>query len=165
MNIRIGHGIDIHQFEKNIPFILGGIPIHYSFGIKGHSDGDVLIHALVDALLGAVSLGDIGTYFPSNSKEWENCNSEIFLKEVLKKVASLNYKIENIDMTIILQEPHIKAYIDKIKINLSNLMQLKNNQISIKATTADYLGFVGEKKGIVATACVLISRNIHESSH
>jgi len=165
MNIRIGHGIDIHQFEENIPFILGGIPISCAFGIKGHSDGDVLIHALVDALLGALGLGDIGTYFSSDEKKWKNCSSEIFLKDVLKKVDNLNYKIENLDVTIILQEPHIKSYRDKIKMNLASVMQLKNEQISIKATTTDYLGFIGEKRGIVATACVLISRKTHESSN
>tara|TARA_B100000959_G_C14853137_1_gene570981 strand:+ start:63 stop:560 length:498 start_codon:yes stop_codon:yes gene_type:complete len=165
MNIRIGHGIDIHQLKKNIPFILGGIQIKSSIGIKGHSDGDVLLHALVDALLGSLSLGDIGTYFPSNSSKWKNCNSDIFLKETIKKVHGLNYKIANVDITVLLQEPYIKPYINQIKTNLSNLMQLNLEQISIKATTTDGLGFVGQKKGILSTASVLIYKDINESSH
>tara|TARA_B100001750_G_C15456483_1_gene571854 strand:+ start:920 stop:1417 length:498 start_codon:yes stop_codon:yes gene_type:complete len=165
MNIRIGHGIDIHQFKNDIPFILGGVSIDCAFGIKGHSDGDVLIHALIDALLGATGLGDIGTFFPSSDSKWKNCSSEIFLNDVLNQLKNINYKIENIDITIILQDPQISSYVKKIKMNLANLMKLKNEQISIKATTADYLGFVGEKKGIIATACVLISRNRDESSN
>jgi len=165
MDVRIGHGVDIHQFEDNIPFILGGIPIKASFGIKGHSDGDVLIHSLVDALLGSLSLGDIGTYFPSNDSKWKNCSSDLFLKTVLKKILNLNYQISNIDITIILQEPHLSSYIDLIKKNLANLMILNKNQISIKATTADYLGFVGKKRGVAATASVLIYRNANENSY
>ncbi len=165
MNMRIGHGIDIHQFENNIPFIIGGISIDCSFGIKGHSDGDVLIHALVDALLGALSLGDIGTYFPSTDKRWKDCNSKIFLIEILKKISNANYKIENIDITIILQKPSIQSYIEKIKCNLSTIMSIDINQISIKATTSDYLGFIGKQQGVAATACVLISRDNNGNSY
>jgi len=158
MNLKIGNGIDIHQLKKGIPLILGGIKIKSKLGIEGHSDGDVLLHALVDALLGALALGDIGTFFPSNEK-WKNCNSDFFLKEVLKKLKKQNYKISNIDSTIILQEPKINIYIPKIKENLKKLTSLQKNQISVKATTTDYLGFIGDSKGIVAVTSVLIYKD------
>ena len=158
MDIRAGHGVDIHKLEKNIPFIIGGIKIDADVGIKGHSDGDVLIHAIVDALLGSLSLGDIGSFFPSTSK-WKDCSSHIFLNEVLQKIKSNNYKIVNIDSTIILQKPKISSYIPLIRDNLSKLMNIDIDQISIKATTTDYLGFIGRGKGIAAIASVLICKD------
>ena len=158
MDIRAGHGVDIHKLEKNIPFIIGGIKIDADVGIKGHSDGDVLIHAIVDALLGSLSLGDIGSFFPSTSK-WEGSSSHIFLNEVLKKIKSNHYKIVNIDSTIILQKPKISSYIPLIRDNLSKLMNIDIDQISIKATTTDYLGFIGKGNGISAIASVLIFKD------
>ena len=158
MNIRVGHGFDVHQLEKNIPFILGGIKIDSDIGIKGHSDGDVLIHSIVDALLGSLGLGDIGSYFPSVPK-WEKCSSEIFLQKTLMKMTTNNYKIINIDSTIILQRPRINNYISEIKNNLSKIINIKVDQISVKATTTDYLGFIGEEKGIGAIASVLILKD------
>ena len=165
MNIRIGHGIDIHRLDNNIPLILGGVKVPSSFGIRGHSDGDILIHAVVDALLGSLGLGDIGTYFPSDNVKWKNCKSEVFLKDALEKIKDSKYQISNIDTNIILQTPYLNSHINLIKKNLGLLMSLKTNQISIKATTSDRLGFIGQKKGIVATATVLIYRDINESSH
>ncbi len=158
MDIRVGQGIDCHQLEKNIPFIIGGIEIEANVGIKGHSDGDVLIHSIVDALLGSLSLGDIGTYF-SDSPKWKNCSSHIFLNEALNKVMSNNYKIINIDTTIILQKPKINQYISQIKNNLSKIINIPQNNISVKATTTDHLGFIGEGKGVAAIASVLICKN------
>ena len=158
MDIRAGHGVDIHKLEKNIPFIIGGIKIDTDVGIRGHSDGDVLIHAIVDALLGSLSLGDIGSFFPSTSK-WKGCSSHIFLNEVLQKINNNNYKIVNIDSTIILQKPKINGYIPLIRANLSKLMNIEIDQISIKATTTDYLGFIGKGNGISAIASVLICKD------
>ena len=157
MKIRLGHGIDVHPLKKNCPFILGGVKIDSKVGISGHSDGDILIHAIVDALLGSLALGDIGSLFPSN-KKWENCDSSVFLKEALKKITSRNYYITNIDSTIILQYPQINQYIPKIQKNLAGILKLDTNQISIKATTTDYLGFIGKNKGIATMATVLISK-------
>ena len=157
MNFRIGNGIDVHPLEKGIPFIIGGVEIESEMGICGHSDGDILIHAIVDALLGALSLGDIGSFFPSNEK-WENYNSSIFLNDTIKKLKTRQYYIVNIDSTIILQNPKINSYIPKIKRNLAELMQLEKERISVKASTTDYLGFIGENKGIAVLAVALICR-------
>ena len=158
MNFRIGNGVDIHQLVENSPFILGGVKIKSDFGIKGHSDGDIVIHSIVDSLLGALALGDIGTFYPSN-KKWQNCNSEFFLKDTLKKIQKQKYKISNIDVTIILQSPKINLYISEIKNNLSSLLKINIDQISIKATTSDYLGFIGKKEGIAALSTVLIYKD------
>lgn len=159
MNMRIGHGIDVHKLSKGVPLILGGIKIDSALGIEGHSDGDVLMHALVDALLGALSLGDIGQLFPSNDKKFKNYDSSKFLKKVIEKIVSHNYRICNIDINIILQKPHINQYIELMKKKISSILNVQYNQISIKATTTDYLGFVGDSSGIAATATVLISKD------
>tara|TARA_Y100000590_G_C15651808_1_gene989058 strand:- start:496 stop:978 length:483 start_codon:yes stop_codon:yes gene_type:complete len=158
MQFKIGNGIDVHQLKENIPFIIGGIKIESKVGIDGHSDGDILLHVIVDALLGALAIGDIGTFYPSNSK-WENCNSKIFLIDTLEKLKKENFYISNIDTTIILQKPKIIKFIPQIKQNLEQLMNLKNNQISVKATTTDYLGFIGKSEGIAAMATVLICKD------
>ena len=162
MDIRLGHGIDVHPLKKNCSFILGGVNIESDTGISGHSDGDILIHAIVDALLGALSLGDIGTLFPSN-KKWENCNSVFFLKETLKKVNNNGYHIINIDTTIILQSPKINSYISEIQKSLAIILNMNADRISIKATTTDFLGFIGEKKGVAAFATALLKKDTNES--
>jgi len=156
MNIRVGHGIDVHKLEKKYPLILGGIKIESKKGIKAYSDGDIIIHAIIDALLGSLSLGDIGTHFPSSNPKWKNCDSGILLKNILKKVSDLKFKISNIDVTVLLQKPPINPFVDLIKNNISKLMKLNKYQISIKATTTDYLGFVGNEEGIAVTATVLV---------
>tara|TARA_Y100000590_G_C15013091_1_gene748403 strand:- start:20 stop:508 length:489 start_codon:yes stop_codon:yes gene_type:complete len=162
MNIKVGHGIDIHQLKKNKPLILAGINIPTNIGIVGHSDGDIVIHAIVDAILGALSKGDIGTFFPSNKPEYKNCSSNIFLQKAIDIMKKENYIIGNIDINIVLQKPHINSYIESMKKSLSDLMQIDNTKISIKATTSDYLGFVGQGKGIISTATLLLLQN-HES--
>jgi len=159
MNLRIGHGIDVHKLSPGIPLILGGIKIDSTFGIDGHSDGDVVMHALVDAFLGALALGDIGKFFPSNNKIFENHDSSQFLVETFQKIAYHNYKICNIDINIILQKPHISKYIKLMKKKISSILDIHSDKISIKATTTDYLGFVGDSSGIAATATVLILKN------
>jgi len=159
MNIRIGHGIDIHQLKKKIPLVLAGVEIESDIGIYGHSDGDIIIHALVDALLGALSKGDIGTFFPSDDKKWENSNSTIFLNHALNLVNKENYKISNIDINIILEKPFINKYITSMRKNLSTLIDTNLDCISIKATTSDKLGFIGKQQGVMSTATVLLIKN------
>ena len=156
MNIRVGHGVDIHQLKDNIPLILAGINIKSNFGIVGHSDGDVVIHAVVDSILGALSKGDIGTFFPSSDSRWKNANSSIFLDHTVNLMEKENYKISNIDINIILEKPFLNNYILSMRKNLSSIMNIDYDFISIKATTSDKLGFVGNKEGIMATSTVLL---------
>ena len=145
--IRSGIGFDAHQLKKGIDLFIGGIKIDSDLGSLGHSDGDALIHALTDSLLGAAALGDIGQYFPSDEKEWENAKSEIFLIEVKKILISNGFKISNIDCTVILQKPKINSYIEQIRNNISRILELNKNYVSIKATTTDHLGYIGDSKG------------------
>ena len=161
MKICVGHGLDIHQLVPGKPLTLGGVIIQSKLGILGHSDGDVIIHALVDALLGSLALGDIGTYFPSKDKEWKNEKSEKFLPPVLKLVRSHNYSICNIDINVILETPKLNRDIPKIKSNLSKLLGMNENNISIKAKTTDKMGIIGSSKAIASTATILIIN--HES--
>ena len=144
---RSGIGFDAHQLEKGIDLYIGGIKIDSDLGSLGHSDGDALIHALSDSLLGAAGMGDIGKYFPSEEKEWENAKSEIFLFEVKKILVNNGFKISNIDCTVILQKPKINPYIKSIRKNISRILELNEKYVSIKATTTDYLGYIGDSKG------------------
>ena len=159
MNIRIGNGLDIHKLTEGKKFILGGIEIDSVYGIEAYSDGDIVIHALVDSILGALSLGDIGTYFPSNDSKWSGANSQLFLFETINKMISLNYKIINTDITILLQNPSLSQFKNSIKKNLSNLLKLPENQVSIKATTTDKLGFLGRQEGIAVFVTTLLVQN------
>ena len=156
MIIRIGNGIDVHRLEEGIPLIIGGISIPHAKGSKGHSDGDVLFHSIVDAILGALSLGDIGLHFPSSDAKWKNANSQIFLEYAYKMLLEKKYKIENIDSTIILQKPALSPYIKEIKNNTKSILSLNIEQVSIKATTTDKLGFLGNGQGIAAITSVLL---------
>ena len=131
MDIRIGNGIDVHKFAKGENFILGGININYDFGILAHSDGDIVIHALIDSILGGLSLGDIGTYFPSNNNQYKNADSKLFLKFALKKLKEEKYEINNIDINIILESPKLNRYIEKMQQCLSNIINIDINLISI----------------------------------
>tara|TARA_B100000029_G_scaffold425189_1_gene433426 strand:- start:1121 stop:1615 length:495 start_codon:yes stop_codon:yes gene_type:complete len=163
MDFRIGHGVDIHKLKKNIPLILGGVTIESSYGIEGHSDGDVLIHSIVDAILGSVSLGDIGTYFSSNNQKWKNCKSQIFLEHAMKKLGECNFIICNLDCTIILESPQLNPYIQNIRQHLSKLINIPIDYISIKATTTDKLGFIGKKEGVAAMASVLVKKKSNDN--
>ena len=158
MQYRIGNGIDIHQLEEGIPLIIGGVPIPFQKGSKGHSDGDVLLHAIIDAILGSLSLGDIGKYFPSDNSKWKNADSRIFLEHVCKLINEQGYSVENIDATIILQEPIISPNILQMRQKIASILTADLDQISVKATTTDKLGFIGKGEGIAATASVLIKK-------
>ena len=157
--MRIGIGMDVHPLNKDKPLIIGGVAIPSPFGSQGHSDGDALIHAIVDALLGAVGLGDIGSYFPSNDDKWANVRSTYFLKDCVQKITSSGWEIENIDTIVILQNPKISEFIPQIKIKLSQIIQISENQISIKATTTDHLGFIGKEMGWATQATALLKKS------
>ena len=156
--IRTGIGYDVHKLEKDLDLIIGGITIPSEFGSLGHSDGDGLIHAIVDALLGASALGDIGTYFPSDDKQWENCSSNYFLSETVNLIERSGFEILNIDSTIVLEKPKLEKFIPSIINNLSEITGKHNSAISVKATTSDRLGFVGEGNGWSVFAIVTLKQ-------
>ena len=156
MDIRIGNGIDFHKLKAGENLVLGGIEINSPIGTVAYSDGDVLIHALVDSILGALSLGDLGTYFPTGDKRWKNADSMLFLTFANNKIKELGYKLLNADITIVLQSPSLKSYNKKIRIKLSSLCNIELNQVSLKATTTDNLGFLGRREGIAAFITTLL---------
>ena len=158
MNYRIGFGYDVHQLVDNRDFWLGGIKIPFEKGALGHSDADVLIHVICDAILGAANLGDIGTHFPDNSEDYKNIDSKILLSKVISMIREKGYEIVNIDSTICLQLPKLGPYISSMKDKLSKCMGIAVEDISVKATTTERLGFVGKEKGIAAYATVLINK-------
>ncbi|MFW6019006.1 MAG: 2-C-methyl-D-erythritol 2,4-cyclodiphosphate synthase [Bacteroidales bacterium] len=153
---RIGLGSDTHRLEYDNPLILGSIQIPHNKGCVAHSDGDVLIHSIIDAILGAMAKRDIGTYFPDNDEKWKDANSVDLLKIILSEMAKENYVIANLDCIIHAQKPKLSAYIPKMTSALSQLMNLSASQINIKAKTGEHIGFVGEEKGIRAEAIVLL---------
>jgi len=158
MSIRIGFGYDVHQLRLDHPFWLGGIQIAHSKGSLGHSDGDALIHAICDALLGAANMRDIGNHFPDTSQEYRGIDSKVILKKTLELIQDKGYSIINIDSTICLQKPKLKEYIPDMQKALSKVLLTDIDNISIKATTTESLGFVGKEKGIAAYAVVLIEK-------
>lgn len=145
--MRIGFGYDVHKLVKGRKLILCGVNIPYSKGLLGHSDADVLIHAVCDSLLGAAGLKDIGHYFPNNDLKWKDASSLILLEECNKMLLKKKLKIINIDCTLLLEEPKISPFIEKMKANLCKTLKIKNEQIAIKSTTCEGLGFIGTKKG------------------
>ena len=162
MNYRIGFGYDVHQLVSGKDFWLGGVKIPFEKGGLGHSDADVLIHVICDALLGAANLGDIGKHFPDNSDEFKDIDSKILLKRVMQLIRENNYEIVNIDSTVCLQAPKLSPYIEKMKLELSNCMDIDINDLSIKATTTEKLGFVGSGAGVAAYATVLVNKMVTE---
>ena len=154
---RTGIGYDVHQLMEGKTLIIGGVEIPSKFGSEGHSDGDGLIHAVVDALLGAAALGDIGQFFPSDNETWKGMSSNQFLFDTVNRVHGAGFKINNVDATVILQSPTLVDHLPQMKHNLAYSMQIDESQISVKATTADYLGFIGHGSGwavlAVATLC------------
>lgn len=151
-----GSGFDIHPFEENKEMYLGGVKIDVDYGFKAHSDGDVLIHSLIDALLGACGAGDIGEFFPDNDDKYKNIDSKILLKEIIKFVNSVGYELVNIDLTIIAQKPRVNKYKQAIKNSLSELLGLNKQFINIKATTAEKLGFIGRGEGVAVLSSVTL---------
>ncbi len=156
MSLRIGIGYDVHRLEEGRTFVLGGISIPFDKGPVGHSDGDVLIHAICDAMLGALALGDIGKHFPDSEEEFKDIDSKVLLEKTINMIRFYGYKISNIDSTVCLQKPKISKHVSEMVKVLSNVLSIDEHQLSIKATTTERLGFVGEEKGISAYAVVLL---------
>jgi len=158
MKFRIGTGIDYHRLEEGLPFWLGGIQVPHYRGALGHSDADVLLHAICDALLGAVNLGDIGTHFPDTDPRYKGIDSKVLLKRTYYMIKDKGYRIENMDSTVCLQEPKIKMYIPKMRESIAATLDMAQEDISIKATTTEQMGFVGRAEGVMAYATVLLSK-------
>ncbi len=155
--MRIGQGYDVHQLVEGRKLILGGVEIPHLKGLLGHSDADVLVHAIMDAFLGACALGDIGKHFPDNKDEYKNADSIELLKKICELLKSKGYEIINIDSTIIAQNPKLAPYIDKMRENIAVACSININQISVKATTEEHLGFTGQEAGISASAVCLLN--------
>ena len=158
-NLRIGHGYDVHRIKTGRALILGGVTIPYDLGLDGHSDADVLTHAIMDALLGAAAAGDIGKLFPDNDEAFRGISSLELLRRVKLHLAEKNYKIVNVDATIIAQAPKLSPYRETMRENLAKVMEVDIDQVSVKATTEEHLGFTGKGEGIAAHAICLIERN------
>ena len=158
MNIRIGQGIDFHQLVEGRDLWIGGVKIDHSKGALGHSDADVLLHAVCDALLGAACLGDIGTHFPDTDAQYKNIDSKILLQRTVDLIKKEGYAIVNIDSTLCLEKPKIKPYVPQMQNTIAGLCGLAPNDVSIKATTTEKMGFVGREEGLVAYATVLLQR-------
>lgn len=159
MKIRVGHGYDVHALADNLRLVLGGVEIAHTKGCVAHSDGDVLIHAICDALLGAAALGDIGKHFPDTSAEFKGIDSRKLLTRVVELVAQRGYKVGNIDSTIAMQRPKLRPYIDSMREQIALCVGLDVESVSVKATTTEHLGFEGEELGVSATAVVLIYKD------
>lgn len=157
-DIRIGNGYDVHEIAPGLPMWLGGISLDCPFGFVAHSDGDVAIHALCDALLGALALGDIGHFFPDTSDEWAGVDSKILLGKVSEMIGSKGYSIGNVDITIALQKPKLAPHINEMRCCLASVMGISPDRVSIKATTAENLGFVGRGEGCQVWATALVFR-------
>ena len=154
--VRIGIGYDVHQLREGLPLTLGGVRIEHTKGLVGHSDADVLIHAICDALLGAVALGDIGKHFPDTDPKYKGIDSRVLLKEVVRLVTQQGYTINNIDSILCMQKPKVAPFIEQIRQNLANTTGIEIGQVSVKATTNEHLGFEGREEGISAHAAVIV---------
>jgi 2-C-methyl-D-erythritol 2,4-cyclodiphosphate synthase len=155
--IRVGQGVDIHPFDPSRPLILGGVRISETGGLAGHSDADAVLHAVTDALLGAVGAGDIGHYFPSTDERWRNAESSQFVREAKRILDEMSAEIENLDITIIAQQPKLSPHRDAMIASIAHLLNLPQGHVNVKATTTDHLGFIGRGEGICAMAIVLLS--------
>ncbi|KUG26081.1 2-c-methyl-d-erythritol 2,4-cyclodiphosphate synthase [hydrocarbon metagenome] len=156
---RIGFGYDVHQLTEKRKLFLGGIEIPHTKGLQGHSDADALLHSITDALLGSLSLGDIGTHFPNSDPKFKDIQSKILLTESYYLVKQKGYTISNIDATVVTEQPKLNPYILKIRESISEILNLSMEQVSVKATTSEKMGFVGEEKGIKVYAVVLIQKD------
>jgi 2-C-methyl-D-erythritol 2,4-cyclodiphosphate synthase len=158
LDLRTGIGFDVHAFTEGRKLILGGIEIAHEKGLAGHSDADALLHAVTDAMLGSLSLGDIGTHFPDDDPRYKNADSTVFLKRAHELIRNKGYYLNNIDVVVMLQIPKIAPYVQKMKENMSKILEIGSDRISIKATTTEKLGFVGREEGISVMAVVTVVR-------
>ena len=159
MIFRIGHGYDVHALGEGLRLVLGGVEISHTKGCIAHSDGDVLVHAICDALLGAAALGDIGKHFPDTSAEFKGIDSLVLLRRVVELLDKEGYKVGNIDSTIAMQRPKLRPHIDRMRERIAEAIGIGVEQVSVKATTTEHLGFEGEEKGVSATAVCLLIKN------
>ncbi len=153
---RIGHGYDVHALADGLPLVLGGVRINHAKGCVAHSDGDVLVHALCDALLGASALGDIGLHFPDTSDEYKGADSMILLAKVVDLLDAKSYGIVNVDCTLVMQKPKLRPYIDDMRASIAAVLKIPTDRVSVKATTEERLGFTGREEGVSAHAVALI---------
>ena len=156
--MRVGSGFDIHSFEYGEYLTLGGVKIPFSKGLQAHSDGDVLVHSLIDAILGAINAGDIGAHFPDDDVQYKNANSLDLLQNIYKLMSSEGYFLMNMDATIILEKPKLSKYIDKMKENIAETLSCSKDILSIKATTSEGIGFVGRQEGIACLCSILLDK-------
>ena len=159
MSYRIGSGVDFHQLEKGRKLWIGGVNIPFEKGAKGHSDADVLLHAICDALLGALALGDIGIHFPNSAKEFKNIRSTILLQRTIDLIRKEHYSVVNVDSTICLEEPKLKQHTAEMRKIIADITGITERDVSIKATTTEKMGFIGKGKGIMAYATVLLKKD------
>ena len=157
--MRIGHGYDVHRLVECRDLILGGVNIPYEKGLLGHSDADVLLHAVMDALLGAAGLGDIGKLFPDTDMQYKGISSMLLLQEVGKRIVQKGYRVGNIDVTMIAQKPKLKDHIPQMVENIANTLQIRADQVNVKATTEEHLGFTGDGSGMACHAVCLLEEN------
>lgn len=158
MKLRIGNGYDVHQLTVGRKLILGGVEIPAEKGLMGHSDADVLLHAIMDAMLGALSLGDIGKHFPDSSNDFKDVDSRLLLQKSYELIKSHGYRIVNCDSTLVLEKPKIAPYIPQMKKVISTILECDENDISIKATTSEKMGFIGREEGAVAYSVILLNK-------
>lgn len=157
MDIRVGHGYDVHSFAENRELIIGGVKVPYEKGLLGHSDADVLLHAICDSLLGATALGDIGKHFPDSDNSFKDIDSRILLKKTVELIKEKGYSVSNVDATVILQKPKLAPYITKMIENIADDCQIDADRVNVKATTEEKLGFTGSGAGAAAHAvCIII---------
>lgn len=157
-NYRIGHGYDVHRLESGEKFVIGGIDIDHDKGAVGHSDADVVIHVICDSILGALGEGDIGKHFPDTDEKYRGVDSKELLAEVMKILKEKNFKINNVDVTVLLEKPKLRDHIEDMIETLSGVMEISNDKLSIKATTTEGLGFVGRQEGVAAHCVTLIKK-------
>ena len=157
-NYRIGHGYDVHRLEAGEKFVIGGIEIDHDKGAVGHSDADVVIHVICDSILGALGEGDIGKHFPDTDEKYRGVDSKELLAEVMKILKEKNFKINNVDVTVLLEKPKLRDHIEDMIETLSGVMEISNDKLSIKATTTEGLGFVGRQEGVAAHCVTLIKK-------
>ncbi|MHC5228465.1 2-C-methyl-D-erythritol 2,4-cyclodiphosphate synthase [Enterococcus sp. LJL99] len=156
--IRIGQGFDVHQLAENRKLVIGGVELPFEKGLLGHSDADVLLHAITDALLGAAGLGDIGHLFPDTDPKFKDANSVLLLKEAVEKVQELGFTIGNIDCTILAEAPKMQPYLEAMKKNIAEACKIETNQINLKATTMEKMGFIGREEGMGSIAVALLEK-------
>lgn len=159
MEIRIGYGYDVHSFEEGDRLILGGVEIPYHKSLKGHSDADVLLHSITDALLGALALGDLGTHFPDTDPAYKGADSTDLLQRANVLIGDRGYVLSNLDVTVVAEKPKLQPFIPEMIKNISRALDCAEQQVSVKATTGEKMGFVGREEGIAAQAVVLVKRN------